>query len=119
MYLSTATSTAIIRVSRECYRLVWGALSFSTKLPKPVNTPCVFQVLRVSGTIRKSEEAAIRLAISTMRKATRDANGNASIGLKMLKQERETKLAGHGDSMDIDGDDTEDNIANNDISDVG
>ena len=117
MYLSTATSTAIIRVSRECYRLVWGALSFSTKLPKPVNTPCVFQVLRISGTIRKSEEAAIRLAISAVRKATRDANGNASMGFEMLKQGQETKLADH--SMDVDGDDIEDNVVDNDISDAG
>lgn len=90
-----------------------------TQLPKPLNTPCVFQVLRVSGTIRKSEEAAIRLAINTVRKATRDANENASICFKMLKQGCETKLSGQGDSMDIDGDDTEDNGVNNDISDVG
>src|SRR5215469_10138049 len=107
MYLSTATSTAIIRVSRECYRLVWGALSFATQLPKPLNTPCVFQVLRVSGTIRKSEEAAIQLSINAVRKATRDVNGNASMGVEMLKLGHEMNPAGHGDNMDVDGDDTE------------
>jgi ribonuclease P/MRP protein subunit POP5 len=119
MYLSTATSTAIIRVSRECYRLVWGALSFATQLPKPLSTPCVFQVLRVSGTIRKSEEAAIRLAIGAVRKATKDANGNVNMGVEMLKQGRETNPAGHGDGMDVGEDDTEDNIDDNDITDAG
>ena len=118
MYLSTATSTAIIRVSRECYRLVWGALSFATQLPKPLNAPCVIQVLRVSGTIRKSEEAAIRLAIGAVRKATRDANGGASMGIEMLKHGRDTKSIGHGDSMDVDGDDTEDDIVDSDVSDA-
>lgn len=119
MYLSTVTSTAIIRVSRECYRLVWAALSFTTQLPKPVNTPCVFQILRISGTIRKSEEEAIRLAISTVRKATRGTNGNVSMGFEMLKQVCETKTAGHDDSMGVDADDIEDNIVDNDISDAG
>ncbi|KAF2838764.1 hypothetical protein M501DRAFT_912883, partial [Patellaria atrata CBS 101060] len=59
VYLSTATSTAIIRISRQHYRLVWAALSFMTKLPKPIDTPCVIRVIRVSGTIKKVEEEAI------------------------------------------------------------
>ena len=119
MYLSTATSTAIIRVSRECYRLVWCALSFATQLPKPLNTPCVFQVLRVSGTIRKSEEAAIRLAIGTVRKVTRDANGNARMSVEMLKEGWETNSMGHGDSMDVDRDGTDEDMTDDDISDAG
>ncbi|KAK3113780.1 RNA-binding protein pop5 [Teratosphaeriaceae sp. CCFEE 6253] len=68
-YFSAATSTAIIRVSRDHYRLVWAALSFITHLPKPMNQPYVIQVVRVSGTIRKAEEEAIRRARLGIRRA--------------------------------------------------
>ncbi|KAK5132289.1 hypothetical protein LTR08_009197 [Meristemomyces frigidus] len=70
-YLSPATSTAIIRCSREHYRLVWAALTFVTRLPKPVDQMCVLQVVRVSGTIRKAEEEAIRRARLHIRRAQR------------------------------------------------
>ncbi|KAF2690436.1 hypothetical protein K458DRAFT_289773 [Lentithecium fluviatile CBS 122367] len=61
-YWSPATSTAIIRCPREHYQMVWAALTFVTKLPKPANTPVVVKVVRVSGTIRKAEEEVIRRA---------------------------------------------------------
>jgi ribonuclease P/MRP protein subunit POP5 len=74
-YFSPATSTAIVRVSRDHYRLVWAALTFSTQLPKPVfQQPCVFQVVKVSGTIRKAEEAAIRRAQLSIRRAQRESS---------------------------------------------
>ncbi|KXS99753.1 hypothetical protein AC578_10427 [Pseudocercospora eumusae] len=62
VYCSSATSTAIIRVARAHYSLVWAALSFVTKLPKPIDQHCVIQVVRVSGTIKKAEQEAIRRA---------------------------------------------------------
>ena len=68
-YFSPATSTAIIRVAREHYRLVWSALTFATRLPKPVDQACVMQVVRVSGTIKKAEEEAIRRARMSIRRA--------------------------------------------------
>ena len=68
------TSTAIIRVSRDHYRLVWAALTFTTRLPKPVDQACVIQIVRVSGTIKKSEEAAIRLARQSIKRAQRQAS---------------------------------------------
>lgn len=61
-YLSPATSTAIVRVARAHYKLVWAALTYITQLPQPIERRCVVQVVRVSGTIRKAEEAAIRRA---------------------------------------------------------
>lgn len=52
--------------------MVWAALSFVTEIPAdrrggrdgptPKPTPCVVQVARVSGTIRKSEEELVRRA---------------------------------------------------------
>lgn len=70
-YFSPATSAAIIRVSRDHYRLVWAALTFITNLPKSLNQPCVVQVVRVSGTIKKAEEEAIRRARISIRRAQR------------------------------------------------
>lgn len=51
--------------------MVWAALSFVTKIPKPVEQTCVIQVVRVSGTIKKSEEEAIRRARITIVRAQR------------------------------------------------
>ncbi|KAK5674568.1 RNA-binding protein pop5 [Elasticomyces elasticus] len=82
-YFSQATSTAIVRVSRDHYRLVWAALTFATRLPNPLVQPCVIQVVRVSGTIRKSEEEAIRRARLSIRRAEAAAKSSnaATAGL--------------------------------------
>lgn len=75
-YLSTATSTAIIRCPRASFRLVWTALTYMSHVPDlksstgaagrggaaSLNRPCVFRVVRLSGTMRKVEEEAIRRA---------------------------------------------------------
>lgn len=86
-YLSPATSTAIIRCPRDHYRLVWAALSTVTELPKPKDDPgslersCVFQVIRVSGTMKKVEEEAIRQAKKLILQA---GSGDASLGGNFL-----------------------------------
>jgi ribonuclease P/MRP protein subunit POP5 len=49
---------------------VWAALTFTKRLPKPIDQSCVFQVVRVSGTIKKAEEEAIRRARSSIKSAT-------------------------------------------------
>lgn len=81
-YFSPATSTAIIRVARDHYRMVWSALTFTTRLPKPVDQPCVMQVVRVSGTIKKAEEEAIQRARISIRRAQRASKraGVATVG---------------------------------------
>ncbi|KAJ5184149.1 hypothetical protein N7492_001765 [Penicillium capsulatum] len=74
-YLSPATSTAIIRCPRASFRLVWSALTYMSHVPTTGDSvagqrrpnggrerACVFRVLRVSGTMRKAEEEAIRRA---------------------------------------------------------
>jgi len=86
IYLSTATSTAIIRISRDHYRIVWAALSFVTNLPKPINTPCVIQVVRNSGTIRKAEEEAIRRAKEYVSRAQRATRTWGNAGIDLLKE---------------------------------
>ncbi|KAK1598275.1 Rpp14/Pop5 family protein [Colletotrichum navitas] len=63
-YLSPATSTFILKVKRAHYRLVWAALTFMKCVPLKTGEgkPCIFKVVRVSGTIRKAEEEAVRQA---------------------------------------------------------
>jgi len=57
VYFSAATSTAIIRVQREHYRLLWAALTLSTSIPvgpgkHDSKVECVIRVVRVSGRCR-------------------------------------------------------------------
>ena len=70
-YLSPATSTFILRVSRAHYRIAWAALSLMTQVPVKDGRNCVFRVVRVSGTIRKAEEEAIRRARELILKTRR------------------------------------------------
>ena len=59
--------------------MVWAALSFVTKLPKPIDEPCVIQVVRVSGTIKKAEEEAIRRARLTILRASKATSNDNTI----------------------------------------
>ena len=58
--------------------MVWAALTFTTRLPKPIDQACVMQVVRVSGTIKKSEEEAIRRARLHIRRAQRLSIGGSA-----------------------------------------
>ncbi|KAL2141858.1 hypothetical protein VTI28DRAFT_1841 [Corynascus sepedonium] len=77
-YLSTATSTFILRVSRAHYRLVWAALAFMDRVPIRDGRPCVFRVVRVSGTVRKAEEEAVRRARLLVLAAKEEIAGKSS-----------------------------------------
>lgn len=106
-YVSSATSTAIVRVARAHYRLVWAALSFVTKVPKPVDAACVIQVVRVSGTIKKSEEEAVRRArvhIVRARRA-RAASSSLTTGLPADEDEDLDMTNGIEDHDDAGGQD--------------
>ncbi|KAK4187098.1 ribonuclease P/MRP protein subunit POP5 [Podospora australis] len=77
-YLSPATSTFILRVSRAHYRIVWAALSFMRSIPIKNGRPCIFRVVRVSGTIRKVEQEAIRRAKLLVLAAKEEMSGKNS-----------------------------------------
>jgi ribonuclease P/MRP protein subunit POP5 len=68
-YYSPSTSTAIIRCPRDHYEMVWAALTYITHLPKPLDTPVVIRVVRVSGTIKKAEEEVIRRSQHIIKRA--------------------------------------------------
>ena len=73
-YLSTPTSTAIVRVTRAHYRLAWAACTAITHVPDGGRTKreCVVKVVRVSGTIRKAELEAVRRAKEAIEGAKRN-----------------------------------------------
>ncbi|KAF2866250.1 Rpp14/Pop5 family-domain-containing protein [Massariosphaeria phaeospora] len=84
-YWSLATSTAIIRCSRDHYQMVWAALTFITKLPGTVGSiPVVARVVRVSGTIRSAEMEVIRRAQDIIRRAKNVEGGGED--LKMVEE---------------------------------
>jgi ribonuclease P/MRP protein subunit POP5 len=66
IYFSPTTSTVILRCPRAHVRIVWAALTYMVALPGRMRGEqgpnCVLRVVRVSGTIRKSEEEIIRRA---------------------------------------------------------
>lgn len=73
-YLSLATSTFILRCSRTHYRLLWAALTVMDRVPVKDGRPCLFRVVRVSGTMRKAEEEAIRQARALILAARAEAS---------------------------------------------
>lgn len=83
-YLSPATSTLILRVARAHYQMVWAALSMMTRVPVKEGKNCIFRVVRVSGTIRKAEEEAIRRAKDLILRVKRDAKGQAASSLNSM-----------------------------------
>ncbi|KAJ8102067.1 ribonuclease P/MRP protein subunit [Lipomyces tetrasporus] len=63
-YFSEATSTGIIRVSRDHYRIVWAALTFLNEIS---GVKVMITVDHVSGTMRKCEKVAISKSIKVVR----------------------------------------------------
>ncbi len=82
--MSNATSTVILRVLREHFRLVWAALTFMDRVPVKNGKPCIFRVVRVSGTIRRVEEEAIRRAKALVLAAKDEMAGKSSTALDNL-----------------------------------
>jgi ribonuclease P/MRP protein subunit POP5 len=111
-YLSQATSTFILRISRDHYRLVWAALSFMHKLPFKDGRPCVYRVVRVSGTIRKVEEEAVRRAKLFILAAKEEMAGKPSSGaldalLRGKDSGRSLAMVVDQDNDDLEDDDLE------------
>lgn len=116
-YLSPATSTFILRTSRTHYNLTWAALSFMDTVPVKDGKPCVFRVVRVSGTIKKAEEEAIRRARDMLLRAKREMGETTDATLDGLLADSDMdKDTGMGKDHDIMIED-EDGSAGEDVSD--
>jgi len=57
--------------------MVWAALTYMTKLPKPIGTPVVVKVVRVSGTIKKAELEVIKRAKDIILRAKMEQRAGA------------------------------------------
>ena len=66
--------------------MVWAALTYMTKLPKPINIPVVIKVIRVSGTIKKAEMEVIRRAKEIILRARMEQRAG---------RETDTGIVGH------------------------
>ena len=108
-YYSPSTSTAIIRCPRDHYAMVWAALTYITRLPKPIDIPVVIRVIRVSGTIKKAEEEVIRRSQLIIKRAKTWEGPSALPMLQSVEKavERERKnesevlaAVDHGDDSD-------------------
>ncbi|KAF3193717.1 hypothetical protein TWF225_009267 [Orbilia oligospora] len=71
-YFSSATSTGILRITRDNYRTLWAALTYIREL---CGQPAVIKVVRISGTIRKAELEAVKLAEDAIRRVKKEAKG--------------------------------------------
>lgn len=56
-YFSATTSTGIVKVARDHYRMVWAALTFIRDI---AGRECVITVRKVSGTVKKAEQEILR-----------------------------------------------------------
>lgn len=103
-YLSNATSTCIIQCSREHYRLVWAALTIMDRVPTKhgPGKPCIFRVVRVSGTIKKVEQEAIRRARLLVLAAKDEMAGKGSDALDSLFGSKDS--ANEVSMVDVDDD---------------
>ncbi|KAL2282480.1 hypothetical protein FJTKL_10573 [Diaporthe vaccinii] len=114
-YLSNATSTCILQCSREHYRLVWAALTMMKHVPtkQGPGLPCIFRVVRVSGTIKKVEEEAIRRAKQLILAAKDEMAGKETNALHSLFGARDSTndvaMVDRDDESVLDAGNSEDN----------
>ncbi|KAM5348414.1 hypothetical protein ACJ41O_008238 [Fusarium nematophilum] len=106
-YLSLATSTFILKCSRAHYQMLWSALTFMDHVPVKDGRPCIFRVVRVSGTIRKAEEEAIRQAKKLIL-AAKETTDNTKSSLTSALQKQDAMVLDITDaSSDEDMDDAD------------
>lgn len=84
-----------------------------TKVPIKDGKNCVFQVIRVSGTIRKAEEEAIRRAREIILRARREAEGRGDSTLESIFG-RDDQAETTGDVLMVDRSDSEDGMSDGD-----
>lgn len=67
--------------------MLWSTLTFMDHVPVKDGRPCMFRVVRVSGTIRKAEEEAIRQAKRLILAAKEDTDSKSSLNSSLCNQE--------------------------------
>ncbi|KAJ1951338.1 RNA-binding protein pop5 [Linderina macrospora] len=57
-YFSSRTNMCILKVPRDHYQMIWSALTLTTHISR---APCMIRMWHVSGTIKKCQQAAIKV----------------------------------------------------------
>lgn len=79
-------------------------------VPAKDGRPCIFRVVRVSGTIRKAEEEAIRQARRLILAAKEQASSGSQISQTLRFQQDESMLDVVDDGSDLDNATNEDEV---------
>jgi ribonuclease P/MRP protein subunit POP5 len=88
--------------------MVWSAFTFINHVPVKNGKSCLFRVVRVSGTIRKAEEEAVRRAKSLILAAkSQGAGATESSFLSSLRSDAVAIVEDDDDDEDGDGDDSD------------
>ncbi|QPH12198.1 hypothetical protein C2857_004301 [Epichloe festucae Fl1] len=114
-YLSLATSTFILRCPRAHYQMLWSALTCMDHIPVKDGRACIFRVVRVSGTIRKVEEEAIRQARQLILAAKQHADAaSRNTSLRLQPEEPTLNVV---DVMDVvdQGSESENDMEKDDV----
>lgn len=82
--------------------MLWSALTCMDCVPVKDGRPCIFRVVRVSGTIRKAEEEAIRQARQLILAAREQASTGSQITQSLGLQQDESLLDVMDDTSDSD-----------------
>lgn len=88
--------------------MVWAALTLLRKVPVEGGRPCMFHVVRVSGTMRKVEEEAIRQARKLILAAQNDDTSAFLSAFTDESRNEETEDV----TMQDGNEDSEDGVAN-------
>lgn len=113
IYFSRATSTAILRCPRAHVRMVWAALTYMNSIsrgrrPGALETDCVVRVVRVSGTIRKSEEELIRRAkVEVVRARAAEERGEGDLLERLIGFPAQTGMAASAIDARLEDDESE------------
>jgi ribonuclease P/MRP protein subunit POP5 len=93
--------------------MVWAALTYITRLPKPADVPVVIRIIRVSATIKKAEEEVIRRSQRIIKRARAwEGAGElpmlASVEKVVDRERREDEVLARVDPGSEEGDMTDD-----------
>lgn len=91
-YLSPLTSLCIIRCARPALSTVWGAITFIRSIK---GVPICPRVIHVGGTIRKTQQAAIRLDRELILAMKENEGEDEALDIGTLRElEKSQKLLG-------------------------
>lgn len=85
--------------------MLWAALALMDRVPVKDGRPCIFRVVRVSGTMRKAEEEAIRQARRLILAARQGASSTQTLETRPDRHVQDCLAEAAGEDAAMDQDD--------------